>query len=127
MESARLAPSLGSTDIIGCISGIVARPDEDTFMGRGTLHSPNQPSNHCTVRAQRRFERQGIHQQMTLVRIGSATNGIRASSILIKQELSGSCLPKDQVRQSRGLECRPWVSDGRWFEWCASREQWRAG
>ena len=24
---ARLAPSLGSTDIIGCISGIVARPD----------------------------------------------------------------------------------------------------
>ena len=63
-------------------------------MGRGTLHSPNQPSNHCTVRAQRRFERHGIKVETTLVRSGDANDAARGDVFKMKQMLLGARLPK---------------------------------
>ena len=69
-------------------------PRWDTFMGRGTLHSPNQPSNHCTVRAQRRFERHGIKVEITLVRSGDAKDAARGDVFKMKQMLLGARLPK---------------------------------
>ena len=63
-------------------------------MGRGTLHSPNQPSNHCTVRAQRRFERHGIKVEITLVRSGDAKDAARGDVFKMKQMLLGARLPK---------------------------------
>ena len=69
-------------------------PRWDTFMGRGTLHSPNQPSNHCTVRAQRRFERHGIKVEIMLVRSGDAKEAARGDVFMMKQMLLGARLPK---------------------------------
>ena len=63
-------------------------------MGRGTLHSPNQPSNHCTVRAQRRFERHGIKVEIMLVRSGDAKEAARGDVFMMKQMLLGARLPK---------------------------------
>jgi len=63
-------------------------------MGCGTLHSPNQPSNHCTVRAQRRFERHGIKVEITLVRSGDAKDAARGDVFKMKQMLLGARLPK---------------------------------
>ena len=69
-------------------------PRWDTFTGRGTLHSPNQPSNHCTVRAQRRFERHGIKVEIMLVRSGDAKEAARGDVFMMKQTLLGARLPK---------------------------------
>ena len=82
-------------------------------MGRGTLHSPNQPSNHCTVRAQRRFERHGIKVEIMLVRSGDAKEAARGDVFIMKQTLLGARLPKESgSTQARARTSAPEVLKG---------------